>query len=32
MTMSMIEIDRTLRALRLSGIRATLDTRLRLSM
>lgn len=28
MTMSMIEIDRTLRALRLSGIRATLDTRI----
>jgi DNA replication protein DnaC len=28
MTMSMMEIDRTLRALRLSGIRATLDTRI----
>ena len=28
MTMSMNEIDRTLRALRLSGIRATLDTRI----
>ena len=28
MTMSMIEIDHTLRALRLSGIRATLDTRI----
>jgi len=28
MTMTMIEIDRTLRALRLSGIRATLDTRI----
>jgi DNA replication protein DnaC len=28
MTMSMIEIDRTLRALRLSGIRATLETRI----
>lgn len=28
MTMSMNEIERTLRALRLSGIRATLETRI----
>jgi hypothetical protein len=28
MTMSMIEIERALRALRLSGVRATLDTRI----